>query len=42
MDELLSKKFAGIENLRDLPMVIAQDESLSRGRLKKIFAIYPW
>ena len=34
MDELLSKKFAGIENLRDLPMVIAQDESLSRGRLK--------
>ncbi|MDG1173443.1 MAG: signal peptidase I [Opitutales bacterium] len=34
MDELLSKKFAGIESLRDLPMIIPQDESLSRGRLK--------
>ena len=34
MDELIAQKFAGIENLRDLPMVIPQDESLSRGRLK--------
>ncbi len=34
MDELLAQKFAGIDNLRDLPMVIAQDESIARGRLK--------
>jgi len=34
MDELLAKKFANIESLRDLPMVIGQDESLARGRLK--------
>ena len=34
LDELLAKKFAGIENLRDLPMVVAQDTSLAQGRLK--------
>ena len=34
LDELLAKKFAGIENLRDLPMVVAQDASLAQGRLK--------
>ena len=34
MDELLAQKFAGIDNLRDLPMVIAQDESIARGKLK--------
>ncbi len=34
LDELLAQKFAGIENLRDLPMVIAQDASLAQGRLK--------
>jgi len=34
MDELIAKKFAGIDNLRNLPMVIPQDESLVRGRLK--------
>ena len=34
LDELLAKKFAGIENLRDLPMVVGQDASLTQGRLK--------
>lgn len=34
LDELLAKKFAGIENLRDLPMVVGQDASLAQGRLK--------
>jgi signal peptidase I len=34
MDQLLAKKFAGIDDLRDLPMVIAQDESIARGRMK--------
>ena len=34
MDELLAQKFAGIDDLRDLPMVIAQDDSISSGRLK--------
>ena len=34
LDELLAKKFAGIENLRDLPLVIGQDASLAQGRLK--------
>jgi signal peptidase I len=34
LDELLAKKFAGIDNLRDLPLVIAQDQSIAQGRLK--------
>lgn len=34
LDELLAQKFAGIENLRDLPMVVGQDASLAQGRLK--------
>jgi signal peptidase I len=34
LDELLARKFAGIENLRDLPMIIGQDASLAQGRLK--------
>jgi len=34
LDELLAKKFAGIDNLRDLPLVVPQDASLSEGRLK--------
>ena len=34
LDELLAQKFAGIESLHDLPMVVGQDESLAQGRLK--------
>ena len=34
MDQLLAERFAGIDDLRDLPMVIAQDESIARGRMK--------
>jgi len=34
MDELLAQKFGGIDNLRDLPMIIGQDQSLAQGRLK--------
>ena len=34
LDELLAKKFAGIDNLRDLPLVVPQDASLAEGRLK--------
>jgi signal peptidase I len=34
LDELLAQKFAGIDNLRDLPLVVAQDQSIAQGRLK--------
>ena len=34
LDELLARKFAGIENLRDLPMVVTQDHGFSGNRLK--------
>jgi len=34
MDQLLAEKFAGIESLRDLPMVVGQDDSIARGRMK--------
>ena len=34
LDELLAQKFAGIESLHDLPMVVGQDASLAQGRLK--------
>ena len=34
MDQLLAEKFAGIDSLRDLPMVVGQDDSIARGRMK--------
>ena len=33
-DSLIAKKFAGIENLRDLPLIIPQDHGFSGNRLK--------
>lgn len=34
LDELLAMKFAGIENLRDLPLIVSQDHGFSGKRLK--------
>lgn len=34
LDELLARKYAGIENLRDLPMVVPQDHGFTGKRLK--------
>jgi signal peptidase I len=33
-DTLLAKKFAGIENLRDLPLIVTQDQGFTGNRLK--------
>lgn len=34
LDELLAEKFAGISDLRDLPLIIAQDHRIANGRMK--------
>ena len=34
LDELIGKKFAGVENLQDLPLVISQDQGFPSNRLK--------
>ncbi|MBT3668414.1 MAG: signal peptidase I [Opitutae bacterium] len=33
-DTLIAKKFAGIENLRDLPLIVSQDQGFTGNRLK--------
>ena len=33
-DTLIAKKFAGIENLRDLPLIVTQDQGFTGNRLK--------
>jgi signal peptidase I len=33
-DTLIAQKFAGIENLRDLPLIVAQDQGFTGNRLK--------
>ena len=39
-DTLIAQKFAGIENLRDLPLIISQDQGFTGNRLKLSDAIY--
>ena len=34
LDELIAKKFAGVENLQDLPLIITQDQGFPSNRLK--------
>ena len=34
LDELIAKKFAGIDNLQDLPLIISQDQGYPSNRLK--------
>jgi signal peptidase I len=34
LDELLARKFAGVENLQDLPLIITQDQGFPSNRLK--------
>ena len=34
MDSLIAKKFAGIEDLRDLPLIVPQDQGFTGNRLK--------
>ena len=33
-DTLIAQKFAGIESLRDLPLIVAQDQGFTGNRLK--------
>ena len=39
-DSLIAKKFAGIDNLRDLPLIVAQDQGFTGNRLKLSDKIY--
>ena len=34
LDELIARKFAGVENLQDLPLIITQDQGFPSNRLK--------
>ena len=34
LDELLAKRFGGVENLQDLPLVVSQDQGFPSNRLK--------
>ena len=39
-DTLIAQKFAGIENLRDLPLIVSQDQGFTGNRLKLSDSIY--